>query len=157
MLENIRGDSWGSIPPLRMLSLLPHDLCHEWNVSRRLLALWYFHSLSLLQPLKKVNQSCSDFSDIFLICFSGGQFLALGLKWWGWKLCFICLVCNPLYGFCLGPGKPGNKTWFSFCFLLLLRTNFKERRGRCAVTSTKIQLDSSLMQFALCFQQWNLS
>ena len=39
MLKNIRGDSWGLIPPLRMLSLLPHDLCHEWNVSRRLPAL----------------------------------------------------------------------------------------------------------------------
>ena len=36
MLENIRGDSRGSIPPLRMPSLLPHDLCHEWDVSRRL-------------------------------------------------------------------------------------------------------------------------
>ena len=36
MLENIQGDSWGSIPPLRMPSLLPHDLCHEWNVSHRL-------------------------------------------------------------------------------------------------------------------------
>ena len=33
MLENIRGDSWGSILPLRMPSLLPHDLCHEWNAS----------------------------------------------------------------------------------------------------------------------------
>ena len=33
MLENIQGDSWGSIPPLRMPSLLPHDLCHEWNAS----------------------------------------------------------------------------------------------------------------------------
>ena len=33
MLENFQGDSWGSIPPLRMLSLLPHDLCHEWNAS----------------------------------------------------------------------------------------------------------------------------
>ena len=28
MLENFQGDSWGSIPPLRMSSLLPHDLCH---------------------------------------------------------------------------------------------------------------------------------
>ena len=28
MLENFQGDSWGSIPPLRMPSLLPHDLCH---------------------------------------------------------------------------------------------------------------------------------
>ena len=31
MLENIQGDSWGLIP--RMPSLLPHDLCHEWNAS----------------------------------------------------------------------------------------------------------------------------
>ena len=36
MLENIQGDSWGSIPPLRMPSLLPHDLCHGWSSSRRL-------------------------------------------------------------------------------------------------------------------------
>ena len=36
MLKNIWGDSRGSIPPLRMPSLLPHDLCHEWDVSRRL-------------------------------------------------------------------------------------------------------------------------
>ena len=36
MLENIRGHSRGSIRPLRMSSPLPHDLCHEWNVSRRL-------------------------------------------------------------------------------------------------------------------------
>src|SRR5574340_372835 len=33
MLENIRVDSWGSIPHLRMPSLLPHDLCPEWNAS----------------------------------------------------------------------------------------------------------------------------
>ena len=33
MLENIRVDSRGSIPHLRMPSLLPHDLCPEWNAS----------------------------------------------------------------------------------------------------------------------------
>ena len=33
MLESIRVDSWGSIPHLRMPSLLPHDLCPEWNAS----------------------------------------------------------------------------------------------------------------------------
>ena len=31
MLENIRVDSWGSIPHLHMPSLLPHDLCPEWT------------------------------------------------------------------------------------------------------------------------------
>ena len=33
MLEDFQGDSWGSIPPLRMSSLLPHDLCHGWSAS----------------------------------------------------------------------------------------------------------------------------
>ena len=28
MLKNFQGDSWASILPLRMSSLLPHDLCH---------------------------------------------------------------------------------------------------------------------------------
>ena len=36
MLKSIRGDSWSSIPPLCMSSLLPHDLCHGWSSSRRL-------------------------------------------------------------------------------------------------------------------------
>ena len=35
MLENFQGDSWGSIPPLRMSSLLPHDLCHGQSASPR--------------------------------------------------------------------------------------------------------------------------
>ena len=39
MLENIQGDSWGSIPPLSMSSLLPHDLWHGWRSSRRLPAI----------------------------------------------------------------------------------------------------------------------
>ena len=33
MLKDFQGDSWGSIPPLRMSSLLPHDLCHGWSTS----------------------------------------------------------------------------------------------------------------------------
>ena len=43
MLENIQGDSWGSIPPLRMPSLLPHDLCHEWNASPAPGNIWSFY------------------------------------------------------------------------------------------------------------------
>ena len=34
MLEDFQGDSWGSIPPLRMSSLLPYDLCHGRSTSR---------------------------------------------------------------------------------------------------------------------------
>ena len=33
MLEDFQGDSWGSILPLRMSSLLPHDLCHGRSTS----------------------------------------------------------------------------------------------------------------------------
>ena len=33
MLEDFQGDSWGSILPLCMLSLLPHDLCHRPSAS----------------------------------------------------------------------------------------------------------------------------
>ena len=33
MLEDFQGDSWGSIPPLHMSSLLPHDLCHGRSAS----------------------------------------------------------------------------------------------------------------------------
>ena len=42
MLENFQGDSWGSIPPLRMPSLLPHDLCHGRSASRWLRAVIEF-------------------------------------------------------------------------------------------------------------------
>ena len=35
MLEDFQGNSWGSIPPLRRSSLLPHDLCHGRSASRR--------------------------------------------------------------------------------------------------------------------------
>ena len=53
MLENIRVDSWGSIPPLRMPSLLPHDLCQShasWGMPHRLPA---DMSLSKLQEMVK--------------------------------------------------------------------------------------------------------
>ena len=33
MLEDFQEDSWGSILPLRMSSLLPHDLCHGPSAS----------------------------------------------------------------------------------------------------------------------------
>ena len=54
MLENIRGHSRGSIPPLRMPSPLPHDLCHEWNVSRRLPAIYVYEILSIESYCKNV-------------------------------------------------------------------------------------------------------
>ena len=55
MLENIREHSWGSIPPLRMPSLLPHDLCHEWNVSRRLQALLSTVAAQIYIPINSVE------------------------------------------------------------------------------------------------------
>ena len=62
MLENIRGHSRGSIPPLRMPSLLPHDLCHEWNVSRRLPASPLLQAPIALYSLPIMNKSS------FFIC-----------------------------------------------------------------------------------------
>ena len=64
MLENIRGHSRGSIPPLRMPSLLPHDLCHEWNVSRRLPAFSYLSFLII------GNLHSGGYIFHFLLCVS---------------------------------------------------------------------------------------
>ena len=60
MLENFQGDSWGSIPPLCMPSLLPHDLCHGRSSSRWLLAVIEFqlsYSRSWKMMLWKVLHS----------------------------------------------------------------------------------------------------
>ena len=60
MLENFQGDSWGSIPPLRMPSLLPHDLCHGRSSSRWLPAVIEFqlsYSRSWKMMLRKVLHS----------------------------------------------------------------------------------------------------
>ena len=54
MLENFQGDSWGSIPPLRMPSLLPHDLCHRWSSSHWLPALQVSLSFTSSQSLLKL-------------------------------------------------------------------------------------------------------
>ena len=57
MFENFQGDSWGSILPLRMSSLLLNDLCHGWRSSRRLPALQLPHwvALSTLSIMKPVH------------------------------------------------------------------------------------------------------
>jgi len=60
MLENFQGDSWSSIPPLRMPSLLPHDLCHGRSSSRWLPAVIEFqlsYSRSWKMMLWKVLHS----------------------------------------------------------------------------------------------------
>ena len=57
MLENFQGDSWGSIPPLRMPSLLPHDLCHGWSFSRWLPAVIEFQ-LSYSRSWKMMRGKC---------------------------------------------------------------------------------------------------
>ena len=77
MLENIRGDSRGSIPPLRMPSLLPHDLCHERNVSRRLPAALYSMAHSFIE-LHKVVIHVIIFLVLCDCCFhSGGHGIAV--------------------------------------------------------------------------------
>ena len=56
MLEDFQGDSWGSTPPLRMSSLLPHDLCHgqstsSWPPTVSTNNLWH-----ILQPTHNTTQ-----------------------------------------------------------------------------------------------------
>ena len=60
MLENFQGNSWGSIPPLRMPSLLPRDICHGRSSSRWLPAVIEFqlsYSRSWKMMLWKVLHS----------------------------------------------------------------------------------------------------
>ena len=67
MLENFQGDSWGSIPPLRMPSLLPHDLCHGRSSSRWLPAVIDFqlsYSRSWKMMLWKVLHSACNMHSI---------------------------------------------------------------------------------------------
>ena len=67
MLENFQGDSWGSIPPLSMPSLLPHDLCHRRSSSLWLLAMIDFqlsYSRSWKMMLWKVLHSACNMHSI---------------------------------------------------------------------------------------------
>ena len=67
MLKNFQGDSWGWIPPLRMPSLLPHDLCHGRSSSRWLLAVTDFqlsYSRSWKMMLWKVLHSAYNMHSI---------------------------------------------------------------------------------------------
>ena len=71
MLENFQGDSWGSIPPLRMPSLLPHDLCHGWSASSWLPAviefqLSYYRSSLNMQYAGSQQYICTTFSLSFI-------------------------------------------------------------------------------------------
>ena len=69
MLENFQGDSWGSIPPLRMPSLLPHDLCHGRSSSLWLPAVIEFqlsYSRSWKMMLWKVLHSVCNMQ--YAIC-----------------------------------------------------------------------------------------
>ena len=60
MLEDFQGYSWGSIPPLRMSSLVPHDLCHGRSASRRPPTMFSYESFLILY-----FQQMSRFSDPF--------------------------------------------------------------------------------------------
>ena len=56
MLENFQGDSWGSIPPLRMPSPLPHDLCHGQSSSH-----WF---PAVKQEMARVNINILGISEL---------------------------------------------------------------------------------------------
>ena len=56
MLENFQGDCWGSIPPLRMPSPLPHDLCHGRSSSH-----WF---PAVKQEMARVNINILGISEL---------------------------------------------------------------------------------------------
>ena len=88
MLKNIREDSRGSIPPLCMPSLLPHDLCHEWNVSRRLPASPRFLFLKTARCIITYPSSHGDivdavFSNVLITATEPGNVSANGVTFQG--------------------------------------------------------------------------
>ena len=101
MLENFQGDSWGSIPPLRMPSLLPHDLCHGWSSSRWLLAVIEFqlsYSRSWKMMLWKVLHSICNMHSIYNMPAPGKQryyFANKGPSNQGYGVC-VCLYTLDL-------------------------------------------------------------
>ena len=110
MFENFQGDSWGSILPLRMSSLLLNDLCHGWRSSRRLPALQLPHwvALSTLSIMKPVHLPYS------LKCFF---FFFLLMKYEIWLETLSCclLLTGQIFSAMCG---------WSFTICLLLKTLF---------------------------------
>ena len=80
MRENFQGDSWGSIPPLRMPSLLSHDLCHRQSSSRWLPAVQHHNSDDIDWIMKLENHQCIP--------------KQVGEIWWGSK-CLQSIKISP--------------------------------------------------------------
>ena len=78
MLENFQGDSWGSIPPLRMPSLLPHDLCHGRSASRWLPAVIEFQ---LSYYRSSLNMQYAGSRQLPTPVFWPGEFHGLYSSW----------------------------------------------------------------------------
>ena len=88
MLENFQGDSWGSIPLLRMPSLLPHDLCHGWSSSRWLPAViesQLSYSRSWKMMLWKVLHSICNMNSIYNMPAPSSYGFSCGHVWM-WEL-----------------------------------------------------------------------
>ena len=68
MLKDFQGDSWGSILPLQMSSLLPHDLCHGRSASCRPPTIAYcLHVLSIFVHLFSLSLSIWTISLWFVV------------------------------------------------------------------------------------------
>ena len=106
MLENFQGDSWGLIPPLRMPSLLPHDLCHGQNSSRWLPAVMEFqlsYSRSWKMMLWKVLHSICNMPAPGRTLHSNGCVFPF-------LLCLLLLFFSQLFV------RPRQTTILPFCF-----------------------------------------
>ena len=105
MFENFQGDSWGSIPPLRMPSLLPHDLCHGRSSSRWLLAVIDFqlnYSRSWKMMLWKVLHSTCNMHSICNMPAPGRQSFCNSLRGFSWWCSLINLVALGTVWFSIG-------------------------------------------------------
>ena len=93
MLENFQGDSWGSIPPLRMPSLLPHDLCHGQSSSRWLPAVHgVTKSQTRLSDWTELNWNYQTLCPSVLQTVVKSHFPLLFLGWPLLELAFLYLV-----------------------------------------------------------------
>ena len=90
MLEDFQGDSWGSIPPLRMSSLLPHDLCHGRSTS-----LWPPTVSACCGSVYHRASGMQDDGPHFAWCHLTGlvtSLIILTSSWPSTEVAFLCLL-----------------------------------------------------------------
>ena len=114
MLENFQRDSWSSIPPLRMPSLLPHDLCHGRSSCSRHLPI---NSIQIF-PFAHIHASACYLLSFFQINFFNlirGQLLYSIVMFFSHTSTWIShgCTCVPLSWTPLPPSSPHHPSGLS--------------------------------------------